>query len=521
MNKYKISALVSILLAAALMLTGCGKNGSEEWEDTLPSAVTTAPEKEVSVIEAETNPPISISVPETTTSTERSTELATSISTSETSEKSETTTTVTTTHQTASSTTTSTASSVQTTASSETTSETTSETASGTTSETTSETISETTAVVTTETTVTTTRTMREDGEYLFTKGAPIEKAYPYDLLDSDKKAVYDAMITAIKSHANEFRIPEDVKISGDEYVELYQLIYDFEYSIFDLDVKIRYTSDSRSGNVVSAQISYLYTAEQVDDMMKKTDEAADKIISELNDGMSEYEVVKFFYDKLASEIEYNENAENLRDIYGALVDKSTVCGGYARAFSYLCSKVGIESMTTLGDFNETPHMWNMVKIDGNWYHVDVTSGNAMNTDFPYIRYDYFCVTDDIINKYHVLYDQPFSYPKADSEKYNYYVYNDLVASDVPEAAALIAEEIIKASQAQIPAVQFSCKDDQTFEEVIYYLFDPSQRHAIDIYENTYDSAECKYNVNSIQYHSDPKTRVIKLFLQYIKTEDE
>ena len=86
MNKYKISALVSILLAAALMLTGCGGDEGGDWEDTLPSAVTTVPEKEVSVIEAETNPPISISVPEVTTATERSTELATTISTSETSE---------------------------------------------------------------------------------------------------------------------------------------------------------------------------------------------------------------------------------------------------------------------------------------------------------------------------------------------------------------------------------------------------------------------------------------------------
>ena len=264
------------------------------------------------------------------------------------------------------------------------------------------------------------------------------------------------------------------------------------------------------------SQLSYLYTAEQVDDMQKKIDAAADKIISELGNEMSEYEIVKFFYDKLASEVEYNENAENLRDIYGALVEKSTVCGGYARAFSYLCSKVGIETITTLGDFNETPHMWNMVKIDGKWYHVDVTSGNATNTEFPYIRYDYFCVTDDIINKYHVLYDQPFDYPKAASEKYNYFVYNNLVARDVPDAAALIAEEIIKASAAKIPAVQFACADDQTFEDVIFYLFDPEQRHAIDIYENTYDSAENKYNLNSIQYHSDPKTRVIKLFLQYV-----
>lgn len=501
MNKNKVSAHIAALLAAALMLSGCGGGSDADWEDTLPSAVTTAPEKEVSVIEAETNPPISISVPETTTTTERSTELATTAEPPETfAESAFSSPSAVTAVPDTSAFTESTSSSAVTTVP----------------QTTTTVTSSETTTLVTTETVITAAPVKRADGEYVFVKGAPIQKAYPYNTLDSNKKAAYDAMLSAIKAHKDRFDIPDGVKISGDDYVELYQLIYDFEYSIFDLDVNIRYTSAANTGNVVSAQLSYLYTAEQVDDMQKKVDAAADKIISELWDGMSEYEIVKFFYDKLASEVEYNEKAENLRDIYGALVEKSTVCGGYARAFSYLCSKVGIETITTLGDFNETPHMWNMVRIDGNWYHVDVTSGNATNTEFPYIRYDYFCVTDDIINKYHVLYDQPFDYPKASSEKYNYFVYNNLVATDVPEAAALIADEIIKASKTKSHAVQFACKDDKTFEDVIYYLFDPDQRHAIDIYENTYDSAENKYNLNSIQYHSDPKTRVIKLFLQYV-----
>lgn len=496
MNKNKITALTAALLAAALMLSACGNSSDADWEDTLPSAVTTVPEKEVTVIEAETTPPISISVPETTTTSEKSTELATTTAPTETSTETTTTTSAAVTTVP----TTSVSSTVSTSATGETS------------KQSTATAVSETSPTETIETTA-------EDlpgGEFIYSPSSSATKAYVYSTLDSDKKAVYDAMLTAIKSHANTFEIPENVRITGDEYVELYQLIYDFEYSIFDLDVKIRYTSDSRSGNVVSAQLSYLYTAEQVDDMIKKSDAAADKIISELGDGKSEYETVKFFYDKLASEIEYNENAENLRDIYGALVDKSTVCGGYAKAFSYLCSKVGIETITMLGDFNETPHMWNMVKIDGEWYHIDVTSGNAMNTDFPYIRYDYFCVTDDIINKYHVVYDQPFDYPKATSEKYNYFIYNNLVASDVPEAAALIADEIIKASQSRTPAVQFTCADDKTYEDVIFYLFDPDQRHAIDIYENTFDSAETKYKMDSIQYHSDPKTRVIKLFLQYI-----
>ena len=491
--------LIAALLAASLLLSGCGKGREADWEDTLPSATTTTSENSVTIIEAETNPPISISVPDTTTTTERKTELATTTETPKL-----TTTPHESTSQTPSVTT------VTTTVTTTTRTETSQTTSSLSTSDTeTTKTSSDTEATTTAE------LVKREDGEYVFVKGKPIERAYPYYTLDDNKKAAYDALVNAVKKHESKFTMPENVFISGDEYVELYQLVYDYEYSIFDLGVSIRYTSSATKGNVISAEISYLYTAEQVEDMQKKIDAAADKILAELKDGMSEYEIIKFFYDKLASEVEYNENAENLRDIYGALVDRSTVCGGYAKAFSYLCSKIGIESVTITGDFNETPHMWNMVKIGGSWYHIDVTSGNAMNTDLPYIRYDYFCVTDKVMDKYHVVYDQPFDYPKATADKYNYYVYNSLVAEDVSSAASLIADEIIKASENRISAVQFVCKDDTAYNDIVYYLFDSTQRHALDIYENTYDSAKNKYKVDSIQYNSDPKTRVIKLFLQY------
>lgn len=497
MKKKKI--LLSMVLAL-LLLAGCGNN-TADWEDTLPSAVTTATESSVSVIEAETNPPISISVPETTTSTERNTELATTAEATATSPTSGITTAGTTAAATE-------------TASVPTTVSTSESTAQSTTGETTTPTSSETQTETTTATTAA--PKVREDGEYVFVKGQPISRAYVYEMLSENEKKAYDIMLNAIKAHESSFELPYELGISGDEYVDLYQLIFDFEYSIFDLGVNIRYTTDSRSGTVVEAQLSYLYTAEQVVDMQKKIDVEANKILSDITDGMSEVEIVKLFYDRLASEIEYNEKAENLRDIYGAFVDKSTVCGGFAKAFSYLCSRVGIESITITGDFNETPHMWNMVRIGSDWYHIDVTAGNAMDTAFPYIRYDYFCVTDEVIKKYHTIYEQSFEYPQAESERYNYYIYNGLIAYDDASAANLIADEIINASEKGIPAVQFICSDDKAYEDVIFYLFDPTQRHALDIYENTYDSAVKKYNVESIQYHSDPQTRVIKLFLQFI-----
>lgn len=502
-----VNKKIIALLASALMLSGCTSGREAGWEDTLPSAATTEAERTVSVVEAETNPPISISVPETTTTTEKSTELAT------TTETPALTTSAATSERT----------SRQTRQTSETTTSTVSQTESSSSlpTETTLPTAGTASAATTSESTLATVQTtsevsvMREDGEYVFVKRPPIERAYHYYTLDDNKKAAYDVIIDGIKKHSKSFRIPDNISITGNDYVELYQLIYDFEYSIFDLGINIRYSSSASKGNVVIAEASYIYTAEQVAEMQSEIDAAADKILAEVKDGMSEYEIVKLFYDKLASEVEYNENSENLRDIYGALVTKSTVCGGYAKAFSYLCSRIGIESLTITGDFNSTPHMWNMVKIDGEWYHVDVTSGHSDNAEMPYVRYDYFCVTDEVISKNHTVYDQPFDYPKASSEKYNYYRYNNLVVSDIPSAANLIAEEIIKASETKNCAVQFMCSTDEAYSEISNYLFGATERHAIDIYENTYDSAMNKYNSSFVQYHNDPGTRIIKLFLKY------
>lgn len=49
----KITALILAAASAAALLSACGKNDEADWEDTLPSAVTTSSEGTVMVIEEE------------------------------------------------------------------------------------------------------------------------------------------------------------------------------------------------------------------------------------------------------------------------------------------------------------------------------------------------------------------------------------------------------------------------------------------------------------------------------------
>lgn len=59
------------------------------------------------------------------------------------------------------------------------------------------------------------------------------------------------------------------------------------------------------------------------------------------------------------------------------------VCEGYAGAFKVLCDAFGIPCICVSGAMTSlSAHMWNQVQLDnGQWYLVDVTTGDAYDTD--------------------------------------------------------------------------------------------------------------------------------------------
>ncbi|MDR2648102.1 MAG: hypothetical protein LBB94_00045 [Clostridiales bacterium] len=171
-------------------------------------------------------------------------------------------------------------------------------------------------------------------------------------------------------------------------------------------------------------------------------------IVSEnVEPGMSEYEKELALHDYLARSTVYDtsspgETPWDSHTPYGALIKGVAVCNGYSDSFKLLMDAAGIDCDIVYGDAagadgEIVKHAWNRVKIDGDYYLVDVTWDDAFPDMSDVVIYDYFNLTDEMMSADHAPYTVEH---ESVSDKYNYFVYNKLLASD--QAAV---NEIIRA----------------------------------------------------------------------------
>lgn len=127
-------------------------------------------------------------------------------------------------------------------------------------------------------------------------------------------------------------------------------------------------------------------------------------IASEITPGMSDYDRALVLHDWLIYHANYDYTYTNY-DADGVLLKGTGVCDSYARAYLMLCTAAGLEciyvsgtagsgAQSTWGD-----HGWNMVKIDGSWYHVDCTWDDP--GEGGYERHDYFLLGDESLSADH------------------------------------------------------------------------------------------------------------------------
>lgn len=148
----------------------------------------------------------------------------------------------------------------------------------------------------------------------------------------------------------------------------------------------------------------------------------------------STYDKIKQAHNYLIDTITYDETDKgiNSHNIYGALIDKYTVCDGYAKAYKYLLDCMGIHCVQVCGTGTNSTgatenHTWNYVLLDDEWYAVDTTwddpiiSGGGFLTDAS--RYKNFLCGSDVFLKNHiedgyVVSNGSFAYPILSKSNY-------------------------------------------------------------------------------------------------------
>lgn len=291
-----------------------------------------------------------------------------------------------------------------------------------------------------------------------------------------------------------------------------------------------------------------LYSNLSPDEISVKSEKlitAIEYFINKIPSGLSEFDRELKIHDLLLSGCVYNEEVESTSEdwrpfsIYGALVEGNAVCEGYSRAMQYLLSIFGIECNTINGTGNSNPHQWNIVKIDGQWYHLDATWDDTTADE---IYYGYFNVSDSVISTDHS--SAPLFYqmtdeeicgtrdgstaelfnvflPKCTSDEKNFYNVNAVVYDGTSEECSQrIEQKIIDCIGLGSDVVYLSVDEAIDYSDAINSLF----------YEPPYQFFTCIEAVNSqypdtindenVSILKREAQKIIEVHIQY-KGEDE
>ncbi len=243
---------------------------------------------------------------------------------------------------------------------------------------------------------------------------------YAYSTLTDTQKKVYAALYKTVEKHAEYVDVSQYNCSENDLLKAFYAMDYE-NPQFFWLASGCSWTYSSK---ILKVYPKYARTKTEMNTIKPKLEAAAQKIIDEALEIDDLFERVVYLHDAITHNTDYTSSGgEYKRDADGPLLNGKALCEGYSKAFAYLCQSVGIECICVEGS-SEGDHMWNMVKLEGKWYHVDVTFDDPVGYGAE-PRYDYFCVTSKKILQTHKL-DNPFTVPAATATKYNYYVAMDI-----------------------------------------------------------------------------------------------
>ena len=169
------------------------------------------------------------------------------------------------------------------------------------------------------------------------------------------------------------------------------------------------YLYNKRTGSIDS-MAGYEFTVTEPEEA--SLDYQAAQIVQQCR-GADDWETALNLHDYLTNHAYYDLNLE----YYGPdiMVRGYGVCEGFSRAYMMLCEIAGIPVQKL--ESNIQNHTWNIIKLDGEWYQVDVTWDDPAVDNVPvsgWEGHEYFCLNDELMFMDHeqsdCVYDVPNSY---------------------------------------------------------------------------------------------------------------
>ncbi len=252
---------------------------------------------------------------------------------------------------------------------------------------------------------------------------------YQYVLSDIEKE-IYQTLLEATKKYQSKVTIDltdskyEDFYFSGIElekiqevmimdHPELLQLGY---FKLFDED-----DSDNKKRQF-QVEIRYAFKKAQYNTVYKKVKQILEKARKETTT-MNDYEKAKYVYDWIGNKASYDNTVlPELRSAYNAMIVGKANSTGYAKAAQLMLQYIKVNSILVSGTFKNNGYEWNLIRIDGKYYHFDATA------TYKYKAKAGIVYTGLLFrNSPDYKFEYPDMIPRVNGKEYEYYSYNKLI----------------------------------------------------------------------------------------------
>lgn len=173
------------------------------------------------------------------------------------------------------------------------------------------------------------------------------------------------------------------------------------------------------------------------------------RISSELGlSKMSDIDKTYTVYNYIVTHCAYDSDASSSsHKAYGLLKNGKAVCDGYAEAFMLFMVVNGVEAEVITGKADSGPHAWNQVKIGENWYNLDLTWDDPIDSttgeDIPdHVFYKYFMLDDKEMGRTHTA-ESSFTH-SCNDKSYRLYGYMNVKAENESEILDVISSQLSK-----------------------------------------------------------------------------
>ena len=264
-------------------------------------------------------------------------------------------------------------------------------------------------------------------------------ETYYYQQMSRHEQAAYHAMKTGFIALSPGFSVP---RLENRELSDIFfRLRLDCPEIFYVTGFSYRFAPGAENVELLP---EYLFDKAKIKDHQKAMASRVEKLARPAKN-MTALEKERYIHDFICQNVRYDKLKKPYsHEIIGPLGQGVGVCEGIAKSVKILCDALGLWCIIAISEANPEQgikyrHAWNILKLDGQYVHLDATFDNSLGHD-GVVRYDYFNLDDKRLFRDH----QPVIYPVPACASGDHFYYREAKLSFTK------VEDVVKRAQMAI-----------------------------------------------------------------------